>query len=100
MGLRALADLHLLAQRYPELVREVRGKGLLIGLQLHNDAQVTALASLCLDRRLLVTPTRNAVLRLIPSLLLEQQEWEEGLAILADALRALSAATQHAGRAA
>lgn len=100
LGHRALADVRLLAQRYPELVREVRGKGLLIGLQLHNDAQVAALASMCLDRRLLVTPTRNAVLRLIPSLLLEQQEWDEGLAILDESLAAISAEALHAGRAA
>jgi 4-aminobutyrate aminotransferase-like enzyme len=40
------------------------------------------------------------VLRLIPSLLLEQQDWDEGLAILDESLAAISAEALHAGRAA
>lgn len=79
---------------------DVRGKGLLLGLQLHSDAQVAALTSTCLERGLLVTPTRNAVLRLIPSLLLEPHEWEEGLAILDASLAAIRVAATPAGRAA
>ena len=100
LGQRALADLRLLAQRYPDILTDVRGKGLLLGLQLHSDAQVAALTSTCLERGLLVTPTRNAVLRLIPSLLLEPHEWEEGLSILDASLDAIRMAALHAGRAA
>lgn len=100
LGQRALQDLQQLAIEYPQLLREVRGKGLLLGLQLHSDAQVSALTEAALARGLLVTPTRNAVLRLIPSLLLEPAEWEEGLDILrsacADVLAPVAAAVRAA----
>jgi len=100
LGQRALTDLQTLASQYPELVQEVRGTGLLLGLQLHSDAQVSALTQECLTRGLLVTPTRNAVLRLIPSLLLEEREWEEGLAILSAAVRVICTSSAPAGQAA
>jgi len=100
LGQRALADLKVLAAQFPALLQEVRGQGLLLGLQLRSDAQVSAITEECLARGLLVTPTRNAVLRLIPSLLLETREWDEGLAILHGALMAVSAGVQHTGRAA
>lgn len=100
LGCVALADLQTLVQQYPDILVEVRGKGLLLGLQLRSDAQVSALTAACLERGLLVTPTRNAVLRLIPSLLLTRQEWDEGLAILGAALSALDAASRLSGQAA
>lgn len=100
LGERALTDLRALALQFPGIVQEVRGKGLLLGLQLHTDAQVAALTQACLFRGLLVTPTRNAVLRLIPSLLLEVAEWEEGLQILHAALHHLDTAEARAGQAA
>ena len=100
LGQRALADLQVLKAQFPALLQEVRGKGLLLGLQLPSDAQVSAVTEACLERGLMVTPTRNAVLRVIPSLLLEPREWAEGLAILHGALVAVSADLQHTGRAA
>lgn len=85
-GKTALIDLQALALQFPTLLSDVRGQGLLLGLQLYTDSQVSALTEECLSSGLLVTPTRNAVLRLIPSLLLEQSEWDEGIAILRAAL--------------
>jgi acetylornithine/N-succinyldiaminopimelate aminotransferase len=39
---------------------------------------------------LLVTPTKNAVVRLLPSLLLTQEEWREGVSRLESALSMLA----------
>jgi len=100
LGQVLLQDLQQLAEEFPGLLREVRGKGLLLGLQLHSDAQVSALTEAALARGLLVTPTRNAVLRLIPSLLLEPAEWEEGLGILRSACADVLAQVPAAVRAA
>jgi len=61
---------------------------------------VSALTEAALARGLLVTPTRNAVLRLIPSLLLEPAEWEEGLGILRSACADVLAQVPAAVRAA
>jgi acetylornithine/N-succinyldiaminopimelate aminotransferase len=91
MGKLAMARLQMLAQRYPEFVVEVRGRGLLIGVQMHNDAQVSELTQGCLALGLMVTPTRNAVLRIIPNLLITAAELLSGLALLTAALDAMRA---------
>lgn len=89
MGAYLLDRLAALPVQYPELVHALRGSGLLIGIQMRSDEQVAALTSACLDRGLIVTPTRNAVLRLIPSLLVSAQEIEEALTLLHSALQTL-----------
>ena len=91
MGKLAMARLQMLAQKYPEFVVEVRGRGLLIGIQMHNDAQVSELTQRCLALGLMVTPTRNAVLRIIPNLLITEAELLSGLALLTTALDAMRA---------
>lgn len=75
-----------LQQRYPTLVRSVRGLGLLCAMELPSDALVESLTQACLERGLLVTPTRNRVIRLIPSLLIERTELTAGLDILDTAM--------------
>ena len=86
MGQFALQHLERLAQRYPESIVQVRGRGLLIGLQMHNDAQVSELTERCLALGLMVTPTRNAVLRIIPNLLITKDELLGGFETLESAL--------------
>lgn len=85
LGQEAMCRLREIAGKVPGLIREVRGQGLLIGLQLHNDEQVGQLTGACLQQRLLVTPTRNAVVRLLPNLLMTREELHEGLDLLAAA---------------
>lgn len=88
-GRLLLQLLQAAVQGFPELVYELRGAGLLLGLQMHSDEQVQRLTQICLENGLLVTPTRNAVLRIIPSLLLSQQEMADGVAILGQGLAQL-----------
>jgi len=90
LGHEAMYRLQNIAEQAPALIREVRGQGLLIGLQLHSDEQVGLLTQACLQQRLLVTPTRNAVVRLLPNLLMTREELQEGLDLLAAAVSALS----------
>ena len=73
--------------RFPDLVREIRIHGVMIGLELSCDA--TSVVSECMKRRLLVNVTHGSVVRLLPSLLLSDDEIDEGCAILADALETL-----------
>ncbi|MCB1648409.1 MAG: aspartate aminotransferase family protein [Pseudomonadales bacterium] len=80
------AGLQQLQQAYPDMVREIRGRGLLFGLQMASDEQVMALTGICLEAGLMVTPTRNAVLRLIPGLLVSEAEIAQALGLLHDAL--------------
>lgn len=86
LGQQLLLQLNALASQFPSLIGEVRGQGLLIGIQMHEDAQVSELTAICLENGLLVTPTRNAVLRIIPSLLVSEAELQLGISILANSL--------------
>ena len=86
MGKNLQEQLKLLGKKHRNIVESVRGEGLLWALQLSDDALVERLTAACLQRGLLVTPTRNGVLRLIPSLLLSNEELIEAVEILDSAL--------------
>ncbi|NQV69229.1 MAG: aspartate aminotransferase family protein [Pseudohongiella sp.] len=81
-----MGNLQLLCKKYPQLVKSIRGQGLLCALELHNDEMVGELTQSCLEHTLLVTPTRNRVIRLIPSLLVSDLELQEGVELLDSAL--------------
>ncbi len=86
--------LERLARRFPGLIRQVRGRGLMQALQLNGDEQVTKLTQFCLDAKLLVTPTRNGVIRFLPSLLISSNECDEALERLGTALERMTSTGQ------
>jgi predicted acetylornithine/succinylornithine family transaminase len=63
-------------------IREVRAKGVMIGVELTVDG--TPFVNACLERRLLVNCTHGTVLRLLPALTLTAAELDEGCDILED----------------
>lgn len=85
-GAVLLAELQQLQRKYPSLILAVRGRGLLCALELSSDKVVQTLTQTCLEKGLLVTPTRNRIVRLIPYLLIERAEMAAGLGILDAAL--------------
>ena len=78
-----------LAARHPQVIEEVRGLGLLLGIKCRSSNQAM-MASL---RRhgLLTAPAGDNVVRLLPPLIIEQQHIDEALAALEAAFRELSA---------
>lgn len=91
LGEVALNDLEGLAEKFPALIAHVRGKGLMLGLQLSNTdpAHVWALTAACQKQGLLVVPTRGGVLRLLPPLNITQAQWQAGMLKLEAALSSL-----------
>jgi predicted acetylornithine/succinylornithine family transaminase len=77
------ARLERLAARSPR-VREVRGRGLLWGLELGEPAAPIVAAAR--ERGLLVLTAGPQVIRLIPPLVISQQELERGVTILEEVL--------------
>ena len=73
-----------LKQELP-LITEVRGAGLMIGVELAE--QGAGIVAVCLDRGLHMNCTHGTVLRVMPPLNITRQELDEGLGILADVLR-------------
>jgi predicted acetylornithine/succinylornithine family transaminase len=85
MGERLINGLKALAPRHSTIV-EARGIGLLAGLVLSVPARPVAMA--CLERGLLVIPTAETVLRLVPPLIVTQEEVDEAVGIIDAALGA------------
>lgn len=75
-----------LQDRFPELVSEIRGRGLILGLQLTEDPSPIVKAAR--ERGLLVITAGTNTLRFVPSLLVTEEEIAEGLEILGDAIAA------------
>lgn len=72
-----------------ELVREVRAKGVMIGIELAVEG-VPAVAA-CMERGLLINCTQNTVLRLLPAMNLTEEQANEGCDILSDVIKQLEA---------
>ncbi len=66
--MRRLVD----ALRGVNCVREVRGKGLMVGIEL--DRPCTELVDRALDRRLLINVAADKVIRLLPPLIVDDDE--------------------------
>jgi len=66
------------------LIKEIRIKGVMIGVELTGDG--TAIVSACLQRKLLINCTHGTVLRLLPSLLMSDEEAQEGCDILEEVI--------------
>jgi acetylornithine aminotransferase/acetylornithine/N-succinyldiaminopimelate aminotransferase len=91
MGDYLKTGLERLAQKYPQVVKGVRGLGLMLGIELAADiarlpqdpsTQAVRFARLLHAAGLLTIPAGAQVLRLLPPLNLRQNEAEEGLQIL------------------
>jgi len=75
-----LSELNKLKKKYPKIIKEIRGKGLLLGLCLHKD-QAKFIKKL-LDNKLLTVRAAENVVRLLPPLNVTKQEINLGLKII------------------
>ncbi|KAI1409938.1 putative acetylornithine aminotransferase precursor [Hypoxylon sp. FL1857] len=73
-------------ERFPDLITEVRGKGLILGLQLTQDPLPILKAAR--ERGLLVITCGTNTLRFVPPLTVSEEEIESGLNILEEAIEA------------
>ena len=73
-----------LQQRFPDTIREIRGRGLILGLQLSRDP--TPIITAARERGLLIITCGTNTLRFVPPLVISEGEIGEGLAILGEAM--------------
>ena len=80
MGEYLAAGLNRLRETCPKIVKEIRGKGLMIGVELHEEHKpwIKKLSA----AGLLVVPTGTHVLRLLPPLIVTKKEADEAISIL------------------
>jgi acetylornithine/N-succinyldiaminopimelate aminotransferase len=99
MGQTLAWHLQQLAQKYPDYVLELRGKGLLAGIKITPPVR-DFVARLRDDHRLLAIGAGENVLRLIPPLIVTEADIEEAVGKIAaafDAIEAETASTAAAG---
>lgn len=85
-GERLLEGLQALAANYPALVKATRGRGLLCALEFHEPTLARELTWRCAEKGLLVVPTRNGIIRLLPDLLVSEEHIARALAVLDEVL--------------
>ena len=85
IGERFRTHFESLKAERPELVRDIRIVGTMIGLDLTVDA--SPVVAECLNRRLLINATHGHVVRLLPALTLTDEQIDEGCEILLSVLR-------------
>lgn len=78
-----LSRLLLLQQKYP-VIREVRGKGLMIGVEMTSPCAPLVLK--CMEKGLLINCTNGNILRFVPPLILTRYDVDKALQILDEAL--------------
>ena len=85
MGKLLLDGLENLRYRYPDLVKEARGYGLMAGLQLSREGEKVTEAMR--DRGILINCTNTTVLRFLPPLIVTPEQIAETLDALNEVLR-------------
>ena len=91
MGTLILDRLESWRGKHPGLISDVRGRGLLLAMEMRDDPAAAALQNACLERGLLLNVIQGRVVRIFPALNITGPEAEEGLDILEAALSALGA---------
>ena len=77
-----------LKQKYPTVLDEMRGRGLIVGYQLSHDAKSKAseIVTAARERGLLIITAGDGVLRIVPPLIISKEEISKGLDILDQAM--------------
>jgi acetylornithine/N-succinyldiaminopimelate aminotransferase len=87
MGKILIQGLERLRAKYPKAIKDVRGRGLLVGVDIV--APVGDLVTACRERGLLALTAGDNALRLAPPLIVSEKEIGEGCAIIDKALESL-----------
>jgi acetylornithine/N-succinyldiaminopimelate aminotransferase len=77
-----LRELQTVQQRFPKVVKVVRGLGLMIGIEFQPQFKAVEIVKELHKRNLLTVPAGDSVVRLLPALNLRKSEAEEGLKII------------------
>jgi 4-aminobutyrate aminotransferase len=90
-GEQALAALRPLVRRHEAIVRDVRGKGLMIGVQFDSGATADAVQTAAFQRGLLVLEAGEDVVRMSPALVVDEAEIATGVRIFGEAVAEVAA---------
>ena len=95
-GDQAIAGLTPLIQKHPGLVNDVRGKGLMIGIEFDTGETAEAVQWACFVRGLLVLEAGENVVRLCPPLVVTADEIDTCVRILSESVADVASDPKHA----
>jgi predicted acetylornithine/succinylornithine family transaminase len=78
-GAFLLRELQKLQERFPKIVKVVRGFGFMIGIEFQPELKAAEMVKQLHQRKVLTVPAGVSVIRLLPALNLRKSEAEEGL---------------------
>jgi 4-aminobutyrate aminotransferase len=85
-GEQAFDGLRLLAARYPALIRDVRGRGLMIGIEFDTPQHAEEVQWAAFQRGLLVLECGKSSVRMSPALTVNEDEMNTALGLFAEAV--------------
>ena len=71
-------------------VKEVRGQGLLVGVEFEDGVNSVDVKHACFDRKLLITAIGTSVIRMVPPLILTEADCDKAFAIIKEAVEAVA----------
>ncbi|HEX3036337.1 MAG TPA: acetylornithine transaminase [Thermodesulfobacteriota bacterium] len=90
MGAYFLDKLKTLEGRYGKLIKEVRGKGLILGVELKDKDRAKEAAKKCFEKGLLMILTEERVFRILPPLIVKKEEIDFAVEKLDESFREVS----------
>ena len=75
-----LLNLNKIKEKYPGVIKEIRGRGLLIGIQLHTDQ--THFIKKLMDNKLLTIRAAENVVRILPPLNVKKNEIDQAIKVI------------------
>jgi len=75
-----LSNLNKIKEKYPNIIKQIRGRGFLIGIQLHQDQ--TNFIKKLMDNKLLTIRASENVIRILPPLNVKKNEIDKALKII------------------
>ena len=85
IGSYLVKELEILKKKYPHIIKGIKGKGLMLGIELHIDG--TALPVLALKEGLLINCTQGNILRMLPPLNITKHNVDEALKLFEKVLK-------------
>ena len=79
-------QLFSLQEKFPALISEVRGEGLILGAELSRDDIGRDIVNECLSEGIIINCTVGKVLRFIPPLIINEEQVDEVISALAKVL--------------
>ncbi len=82
MGEYTMKKLSTLKAEYPEIIKDIRGQGFLLLMEIGDDKTASDIVDECLYNGLILNMIQGNCIRVIPALNITQEELDEGFSIL------------------